>query len=83
MDLHGKTDDQEQHRGCQQKLLEDITLLLACVKYSLLKPTGLEEGAQSHTAFGLSDLSSECRTGRELSLVPDRAGETFTNWAGS
>lgn len=49
------------------------------MKYLLLKTAALEEGAQSHTEFGLSYLCLVCRTGRELSLVPDRVGETFTN----
>lgn len=79
MDLHRKTYDLEQDSDCQHKLLEDIALLLACMKYLLLKTTALEEAAWSHTVFGFSHLSLECRTGRELSLVPDRAGETFTN----
>lgn len=54
LDLHGRTEK----KNCQHNLLEDPALLLACVKYLLLRTTAVEEGAQSHAVFGLPYLSS-------------------------
>lgn len=65
--------------GLSSKLLRHTALLLAHKKYLLLKITALEEGAESHTLFGLSYLSFMCRTGMELSLEPARVEEAFTN----
>lgn len=64
--------------GLSSKLLRHTALLLAHIKYLLLKITALE-GAQSHTLFGLSYPSFMCRTGMELSLEPARVEEAFTN----
>lgn len=53
--------------GLSSKLLRHTALLLARIRYLLLKITVLE-GAQSHTLFGLSYLNFMSRTGMELSL---------------
>lgn len=65
------------------KLLRHTALLLVHIKYLLLKMTALEEGAQSHTLFGLSYVTFMCRIGMKLSLEPARVEEAFTNMGGA